>query len=88
MPRANRYYIPGYVWHTPVKSASHFTGQATHRCHKKGIPFEIRKGPAAMALVAFEAKKRFGLSILNYAMTSNFHLLLKTPDANLSKGMQ
>ena len=23
MPRANRYYIPGYVWHI------------THRCHKK-----------------------------------------------------
>ena len=53
MPRANRYYIPGHVWHI------------THRCHKK--EFLKPRGQAWLDWL-FEAKKRFGIVILNYTL--------------------
>jgi len=65
MPRANRYFIPGYAWHI------------THRCHKK--EFLLRFGCDRQAWIKwlFEAKKRYGLEILNYTVTSNHvHLLV------------
>jgi REP element-mobilizing transposase RayT len=41
MPRANQYYIPGYVWHI------------THRCHKKEFLLKYAQGPKAMAAMNF-----------------------------------
>jgi len=65
MPRANRHFIPGYVWHI------------THRCHKKEFLLEFAKDRSRWLWWPFEAKKRYGTCILNYMVTSNhIHLLL------------
>ncbi len=66
MPRANRYYIPGNVWHI------------THRCHKKEFLLKFARDRRRYLQWLFEAKKRYGLSVLNYMLTSNhIHLLVR-----------
>ena len=65
MPRANRHYITGYLWHI------------THRCHKKEFLLKFAKDRHRWLQWLFEAKKRYGLTILNYMVTSNhIHLLV------------
>ena len=65
MPRANRHYIPGYVWHI------------THRCHKKEFLLKFVRDRRRWMEWLFEAKRRYGLCILNYTVTSNHvHLLV------------
>jgi len=59
MPRANRYFLPGYIWHI------------THRCHKKEFLLKFKKDQNLWLKWLYEAKKRFGLIILNYILTSN-----------------
>ena len=66
MPRANRHFLPGYVWHL------------THRCHHKTFLLKFARDRRRYLRWVFEAKKRFGLSVLNYMVTSNhIHLLVK-----------
>ena len=66
MPRANRHYIPGYVWHI------------THRCHKKEFLLKFARDRRRWLQWLFEAKKRYGLRVLNYMVTSNhIHLLVR-----------
>jgi REP element-mobilizing transposase RayT len=66
MPRANRHFLPGYVWHI------------THRCHKKEFLLKFARDRRRWISWLFEARKRFGLSILNYTVTSNHvHLLIR-----------
>jgi len=66
MPRASRHYIAGYVWHI------------THRCHKKEFLLRFGRDRRRWLQWLFEAKKRFGLSVLNYMVTSNhIHLLVR-----------
>ena len=66
MPRANRHYIPGYVWHI------------THRCHKREFLLKFGKDRRRWLWWLFEAKKRFGFSVLNYSITSNHvHILAR-----------
>lgn len=69
MPRSNRYYISGYVWHI------------THRCHKKEFLLKFAKDRRRWLWWLFEARKRYGLSVLNYAVTSN-HIHLIVSDNN------
>jgi len=67
MARANRHYdyIPGCIWHI------------THRCHKQEFLFKFIKDRQRWAHWLFEAKKRYGLCILNFTVTSNhIHLLV------------
>jgi len=65
MARANRHHIPVQVWHI------------THRCHKKEFLLKFAKDRRRWHSWLFEAKKRFGLRILNYVVTSNhIHLLV------------
>jgi len=65
MARANRHHIPGQVWHI------------THRCHKKEFLLKFARDRKRWLQWLFEAKKRFGLDILNYTVTSNhIHLLV------------
>jgi putative transposase len=77
MPHANRHFLPGYIWHI------------THRCHQR--QFLLKFGHRRRYLHwVFEAKKRFGLSVLNYMVTSNHvHLLVKDtgPDV-IARSMQ
>ena len=65
MARANRHHIPGQVWHI------------THRCHKKEFLLKFARDRRRWHMWLFEAKKRFGLRVLNYVVTSNhIHLLV------------
>ncbi len=67
MPGANRYYIPRYVWHI------------THRCHKKEFLLKFVKDRRRWLAWLSEARKRYGIQILNYTVTSNhIHLLCQT----------
>jgi len=66
LARANRHYIPGYVWHI------------THRCHKREFLLKFARDQRRWLQWLFEAKKRLGTSILNYAVTSNhIHLVIR-----------
>ena len=65
MARAKRHFLSGHVWHL------------THRCHKKAFLLKLVKDRQRWLYWLFEAKKRYGLRILNYMVTSNHvHLLV------------
>lgn len=65
MPRAHRHFIPGHAWHI------------THRCHKKDFLLKFSKDRQRWLQWLFEARKRYGTSILDYIVTSNhIHLLV------------
>ncbi|MFO7733622.1 MAG: hypothetical protein R6X21_08235, partial [Candidatus Aminicenantes bacterium] len=64
MPRANRNFVPGQIWHI------------THRCHKKEFLLKFRRDKLEWMYWALQAKIRYGLIILNFMITSNhIHLL-------------
>ena len=50
MPRANRHFLPGHVWHI------------THRCHQKKFLLKFARDRRRYLHWDFEAKKRLGLS--------------------------
>lgn len=65
MARAKRHYIPGQIWHI------------THRCHKREFLLKFSKDRQRWLQWLFEARRRYGLTILNYSVTSNhIHLLV------------
>ncbi len=78
MPRANRHYILGCVWHI------------THSCHKGEFLLKFSKDRKRWRHWLFEAKKRYGLCVLNYVVTSNhIHLLaVDTGKDIISKSLQ
>jgi len=65
MARAKAYLIPGFIWHL------------THRCHDRAFLLKFNRDRKRWLHWLFEAKKRYGLIILNYTLTSNhIHLLV------------
>lgn len=65
MARASRHYIPGHIWHL------------THRCHKSEFLLKFAKDRFRWMEMLLEARKRFGLSVLNFVVTSNhIHLIV------------
>ena len=65
MPRANRYFLSDHVWHI------------THRCHKREFLLKFSRDRTNWENWLFEARKRYGIEILNYSVTSNhIHLLV------------
>jgi REP element-mobilizing transposase RayT len=63
--RAKRHYIPGQIWHI------------THRCHKREFLLKFSNDRHRWFQWLFEARRRFGLTILNDTVTSNhIHLLV------------
>ena len=65
MARAKRHYMPGQIWHL------------THRCHKREFLLKLVKDRRRWVQWLYQAKKRYGLIILNYTVTSNhIHLLV------------
>lgn len=65
MARAKRHYLSGHVWHI------------THRCHKREFLLKFPRDRRRWIEWLYRAKKRYGLSILNYMVTSNhIHLLV------------
>ena len=69
MARANRYFIPGQIWHL------------THRCHKREFLLKFSRDRNRWIEFLFKAKQRYQLSILNFIVTSN-HIHLIVSDAN------
>lgn len=78
MPRANRFYVPGGVWHV------------THRCHNRDFLLKFKRDRLRWKHWLFQARKRFGLNILNYIATSNhIHLLVQEVEEGcIAKSMQ
>lgn len=78
MPRASRVNAPGQVFHI------------THRCHKKEFLLKFKQDKERYRYWLYEAKKRYGICVLNYMITSNHvHLLIKcTEDSLIPNSMQ
>ena len=78
MPRANRYFVPGYVWHI------------THRCHQRKFLLKFVRDRRRYLHWLFEAKRRFGPCVLDYIVTSNhIHLLVKDTGSDvIAESMQ
>jgi len=54
----------------------------THRCHKKEFLLKFARDRRRWMEWLFEAKKRYGISILNYMVTSNHIHLLVSDDGD------
>ncbi len=78
MPRANRHFLLGHVWHI------------THRCHEREFLLKFARDRATYLRWLFEARKRYGLCVLNYMVTSNHvHLLVRDGAASeIAQSMQ
>ena len=59
MPRANRHFLPGHVWHI------------THRCHKREFLLRFAQDRRRWRHWLYVARRRYGLCVLNYIVTSN-----------------
>ncbi|HET9916992.1 MAG TPA: hypothetical protein VFQ89_07780 [Candidatus Binatia bacterium] len=65
MPRAPHYCVPGLVWHI------------SHRCPRKEFLLKLARDRRCYLRWVFEAKKRFGISLLVSVITANpTHLLI------------
>jgi len=65
MPRANRHFVAGQVWHI------------TQRCHERRFLLRFDVDRRRWLYWLFQARRRYGLSVLNYVVTSNHvHLLV------------
>jgi putative transposase len=65
MARAHRHYIPGQIWYI------------TRRCHKREFLLKFAKDRHRWLQWLYQARKRYGLTILNYTLTSNhIHLIV------------
>ena len=66
MPRAHRNYLAGYVWHL------------THRCHRRQFLLKFVRDRRAWRQWLYDARRRYGLCVLNYTATANhIHLLVR-----------
>jgi REP element-mobilizing transposase RayT len=78
MTRANRHFTDGNIWHI------------VHRCYKREFLLKFKRDRDRWKHWLFEAKKRYGLNVPNYTITSNhFHLLVEDsahqPIANITQ---
>lgn len=78
MARANRHFIAGQIWHI------------TQRCHQKQFLLKFQVDRRRWLYWLFQARRRYGLSVLNYIVTSNhIHLLVHDHGNNaISAAMQ
>lgn len=66
MPRANRITCAGLVWHI------------TQRCHERAFLLKFRRDRRRWIHWLWVARRRYGLSVLNFIVTSNHvHLLVR-----------
>ena len=70
MARAKRHYIPGYIWHI------------THRCHKREFLLKFSRDRHRYLQWLYQARKRYGLTILNYMVTCNHVHLIVVDDGD------
>jgi putative transposase len=66
MPRAHRVFLPGQIWHI------------TERCHRREFLLRVRRDRRCWLAWLREARRRYGLCVLNYIVTCNHvHLLVQ-----------
>ena len=66
MTRAHRVFLPGQIWHI------------THRCHARAFLLNVRRDRRCWLGWLLEARRRYGLCVLNYIVTRNHvHLLVR-----------
>lgn len=70
MARAKRHFISDYICHI------------THRCHKREFLLKFARDRRRWLYWVYHAKKRYGLTILNYMFTSNHIHLLVSDDGD------
>jgi putative transposase len=71
MPRAHRHFLPGHIWHI------------TERCHARDFLLKLRHDRRRWLWWLFEARRRYGLCVLNYIVTRNhIHLLVRDRGAS------
>jgi putative transposase len=69
LPRAHRIHLPGQVWHL------------THRCHHRRFLLRFARDRRLWRSWLYEARRRFGLCIFDYTVTSNHvHLIVRDRD--------
>jgi hypothetical protein len=56
MPRANRYFLPDYLWHI------------TRQCYKREFLLKFARHQRLWLQWVFESRKQFGVPILNYSI--------------------
>ena len=78
MPRAYRHRIPGQVWHI------------TGRCHRRQFLLKFARDRRRWVSWLYEARKRYGLCVLNYQVTSNdVHLVARDRgEGEIERAMQ
>jgi len=78
LPRANRHFHAGVVWHI------------THRCHKQQFLLKFKRDREQWLRWLHQARKRFRLCVLDYIVTSNhIHLLVHDHgDGEIARSMQ
>lgn len=78
MPRANRHYVTGHIWHL------------THRCHERQFLLRFRHDRKRWLYWLSEARRRHRLRVLNYIVTCNhIHLLVMDQGAGeIARSMQ
>lgn len=78
MPRANRHWLSGHIWHI------------THRCHRQQFLLKFARDRRLWRRWLFEARQRFGLCVLDFIVTSNhIHLLVQDRGhGEIAKSMQ
>ena len=79
MTRAKRFFIPGYIWHL------------TSRCVNREFLLKFNLDKKRLIFWLYQARLRFNISILNYAITSNhIHIILtnRTDINDIPKAMQ
>ena len=65
MPRTNRLLLPGHIYHL------------THRCHNGGFLLRFNNIRDQYRLRLWQSVRKFGISILNFCITSNHtHILV------------
>jgi len=57
LARTKRHFISGYIWHI------------THRCHKREFLLKFAKDRHRYLQWLYQARKKYGLKILNYFAT-------------------
>ena len=75
MARALRIHLPGQVWHL------------THRCHHRRFLLQFARDRRLWGAWLYEARRRFGLSVLNYTATSNRLAIGGSDQRNSPTGM-
>lgn len=78
MPRAHRHFVAGQVWHV------------THRCHERAFLLKFAHDRGTYLHWLFQAKKRYGLCILDYMVTCNHvHLVVRDDGSDvIARSMQ